>query len=260
MPFTLSHSAAVLPILRSKYFSATGLIIGTMAPDFEYFLRMNVQGIYGHTIAGIFYFDIPVALILAFLFHNVVKQNLIDSMPAFFQARFSEVRNFNFREYFKDHKLIFIWSVILGTVTHIIWDGFTHQRQFFVQALPGIYEGRVVPFMGAKYPLWYALQYMSTIVGGVIVGAYVLLMKKVPGSYSRISIAYWLLLVLIVAALVALRMQFKVINEKYVVLVISSISAFCIGITILGLIKFPRKAAATITAKDGQEITMGSDR
>jgi hypothetical protein len=218
-----------------------------MAPDFEYFLRMNVQGIYGHTIAGIFYFDIPVALILAFLFHSVVKKNLIDSMPVFFQSRFSEVRHSNFREYFKDHKLIFIGSVILGTATHIIWDGFTHQRQFFVEAFPQIYEGRTIPFLGAKYPLWYALQFMSTIVGGTILTVYVLFMKPAPGSYQRISILYWVLLALIITVTVAIRMQFKVINEMYVVLVISTISAFCIGITILGLASFRRHSAGTLS-------------
>ena len=36
-----------------------------MVPDFEYFIRMNVKGIYGHTFWGLFYFDIPVALLIA---------------------------------------------------------------------------------------------------------------------------------------------------------------------------------------------------
>ncbi len=253
MPFTVSHSAAVLPLLRSRYFSATGLIIGSMAPDFEYFFRMNVQGIYGHTIAGIFYFDVPVSLFLAFLFHSVVKQNLIDSMPVFFQSRFHEVRHFDFRKYFSDHKMAFFLSVILGTVTHIVWDGFTHQHQFFVKALPQIYEGRTVPFRGGNYPLWYALQQISTAVGGVAVVFYVLTMKRQEGTYGRMSWLYWILLLIMIVAIVYLRMTyFESLNEKYVVVVISIISAFCIGVTILGLIPF-RKS-------NGQKISVGSDR
>ncbi|HZY79995.1 MAG TPA: DUF4184 family protein [Cyclobacteriaceae bacterium] len=238
MPFTLSHSAAVLPVLRSKYFSATGLIIGTMAPDFEYFFRMNVQGIYGHTLWGILYFDVPVSLVLALLFHGVVKKNLIDQLPVFFQSRFQAVRNFDFYSYIRSHKLIFIYSVIIGTATHIIWDGFTHQRQYFVQALPQIYEGTTVPFMGVDYPLWYALQGISTVVGGLLILWYVFRMKQVEGEYNRPGIAYWLLLAVIVAVITYVRMQFAYNNLKYVVTIITACSAFCIGITILGLIPF----------------------
>jgi hypothetical protein len=238
MPFTLSHSAAVLPFLRSKYFSATGLIIGTMAPDFEYFFRMNVQGIYGHTLLGILYFDLPVSFFLAFLFHGVVKKNLIDQLPVFFQARFQAVRNLNFPAYLKDHWMFFIISVVIGTLTHIAWDGFTHQRQFFVQALPQIYEGRSISFMGVDYPLWYALQAISTVVGGIIVAWYVLRMKPEDGEYNRPRVGYWLALAVIVAAITWLRMQFAFNNLKYVVSIITACSAFCIGITILGLIPF----------------------
>src|SRR5690348_10905787 len=110
MPFTLSHTAAVLPFLKSRYFSATGLIAGAMAPDFEYFIRMNIQGIYGHIFWGLFYFDLPVSFAIALLFHLVAKKNLIDNLPYFFQSRFHEVREFDFVRYLKDHKMIFIVS------------------------------------------------------------------------------------------------------------------------------------------------------
>lgn len=245
MPFTLSHSAAVVPLLRSRNFSATGLIIGSMAPDFEYFFRMNVKGIYGHTLPGIFYFDLPVAFLLAFLFHGIAKKNLIDSLPYFLQSRFREARDCDFFSYLKDHKMIFIWSAILGTVTHIIWDGFTHHKQFGVQALPMIYEGRTVGFMGVDYPLWYVLQHVSTYVGGAILIVYVLRMKPVAGILYKPVIGYWILLILMVATITCVRMQFNYGNLWYVVLAITLCSAFCISITILGLIPFKKRDIAS---------------
>jgi hypothetical protein len=39
MPFTLSHQPFFLPFLKIKKLSATALIIGSMSPDFEYFLE-----------------------------------------------------------------------------------------------------------------------------------------------------------------------------------------------------------------------------
>jgi len=241
MPFTLSHSAAVLPFLRSRYFSATGLVVGTMAPDFEYFFRMNIQGIYGHTLLGIFYFDIPVSLMLAILFHGIVKKNLIDNLPYFLQSRFREARTIDFGSYLKDHKLIFILSVILGTITHIVWDGFTHDRQFFVKALPLIYKGRTVDFLGAHYPLWYVLQQVSTLIGLMILAVFVFKMKPQQGQLYKPVAWYWIMLILVIAAITWVRMQSVHGDQWSVILIITIVSAFCIGITILGLVPFRKE-------------------
>ena len=80
MPFTAAHPAIVLPLIKRnpRMVSATGLIAGSLAPDFEYFLKLSVNGVHGHTLWGLIYFDIPVAAFLAVLFHALVKNNLID--------------------------------------------------------------------------------------------------------------------------------------------------------------------------------------
>jgi len=244
MPFTPCHSVVVLPFARSKYLSATGLVIGTMVPDFEYFFRMDVYGIYGHTILGIFYFDLPVAILLAFIFHLVVKKNLIDNLPGFLQSRFQEIRNSDFVGYVKKHKLDFVISIILGTATHIIWDGFTHRRGIFVQVLPGIYDGTTIDFRGMHLPLWYALQQISTIVGGAILVVYILMMKPAAGTYNRPRALYWILLTVIIAIITFIRMQRPIDNERMVMIVITIIASFCIGITILGLIPSFRRRNA----------------
>lgn len=237
MPFTLSHSAAVLPFLNNRRLSATGLVIGAMAPDFEYFFRMNVTGIYGHTVAGVFYFDLPVSIALAFIFHLVVKRNLIDNLPVFLQCRFEVVRAFDFTSYFRCHYFAFAASTIIGAATHIVWDGFTHERQFFVQALPSIYEGRVFVINGAHYPLWYVLQHVSTAVGGILLTWYVWKMPEGEGTFPKPKLWYWIALGCMMAGITYVRMQFPFQNLANVVLVITLISSFCIGITILGLAK-----------------------
>src|SRR5665647_2066569 len=72
MPFTFSHPAIVLPAtyLPKKWHSLSALIMGSMTPDFEYFIRMKDASKYGHTWTGVFWFDIPMGLLLIFLFHN----------------------------------------------------------------------------------------------------------------------------------------------------------------------------------------------
>ena len=53
MPFTPAHTALVLPFIQKRYLSATGLIAGSVAPDFEYFFKMSTNGVHGHTIPGL---------------------------------------------------------------------------------------------------------------------------------------------------------------------------------------------------------------
>jgi hypothetical protein len=79
MPFTFSHPAILIPlrVLPKNLFSITGLVIGSLIPDFEYFLRLKLKSDHSHTLSGIFWFDLPVSLFFCFIFHLIVrKQNL----------------------------------------------------------------------------------------------------------------------------------------------------------------------------------------
>ena len=110
MPFTPAHPAIILPLIRWRYFSATGLIVGSLSPDFEYFFKMSVDSIHSHSRMGLFYFDLPVTIVLALLFHQLVKVNLIGNLPAFLQKRFQDTLHFNFLKYLKRNWWIFLYS------------------------------------------------------------------------------------------------------------------------------------------------------
>jgi hypothetical protein len=102
MPFTFSHAAIVLPLrlLPKKWFSLTALVIGSLTPDFEYFIRMKVQSNFSHTILGVFWFDLPFGILLAFLFHNIVRNSLFENLPLPLRSRFIAFNKFNWNRYF----------------------------------------------------------------------------------------------------------------------------------------------------------------
>ncbi|OHX65615.1 DUF4184 family protein [Flammeovirga pacifica] len=52
MPLTFAHPAFVLFLKKNKYLSITALIIGSVIPDFEHFLILDISKKYGHTIGG----------------------------------------------------------------------------------------------------------------------------------------------------------------------------------------------------------------
>ncbi|RKZ85433.1 MAG: hypothetical protein DRR19_16380 [Candidatus Parabeggiatoa sp. nov. 1] len=61
MPFTLSHPAAAVPLARGGLV-LSALVVGSMSPDFLYFLCLSTQYQFGHTFIGVFVFDIPTGL------------------------------------------------------------------------------------------------------------------------------------------------------------------------------------------------------
>jgi hypothetical protein len=246
MPFTPAHPALVLPLIRWRYVSATALVIGSMAPDFEYFFKMSVNGAHGHTLWGALYFDLPVTFLLAWLFHAVVKRNAIHNLPVFLQRKFQDTLALDFMDYFKSHVVIFILSAWFGALSHILWDNFTHNDGYFAGIIPA-YKTVVVPYEGVKYPLFYALQNISSGVGLTVVLLYVLLKKPTdttaPILYSP-RIAYWLLLAAIMSAVVALRFSIRSSDYDLGNAVVTTVSGLVVALVLCGWINFKNKASS----------------
>ena len=169
MPFTFSHPAIILPLtfLPKKWFSLTGLVIGSLTPDFEYFLRMRIKSNYSHTIDGLFWFDIPLGLLLAFVFHNIVRDSLFDNLPLGLKSKFLSFRKFDWNSHFKKNWLVVIISIFIGAVSHIFWDSFTHDHGYFVQTIPNL--ANTVNIFTLKIPILKILQHSSTLVGGLVI-------------------------------------------------------------------------------------------
>src|SRR5262245_44725270 len=71
MPFTIAHSAVALPVLRwlRAPYAASALVVGTMAPDFEYFLRLRPFASISHTLPGLLVFCLPAGAAVLAAFH-----------------------------------------------------------------------------------------------------------------------------------------------------------------------------------------------
>src|SRR5690625_7567658 len=94
MPFTFSHPAIVLPLtfLPRQWFSLTGLVIGSLTPDFEYFLRMRIKSNYSHTIDGLVWFDVPLGRSLPFIFHNIDGERSFANLPTVIKQKLSAIQ------------------------------------------------------------------------------------------------------------------------------------------------------------------------
>jgi hypothetical protein len=231
LPFTFSHPAIILPLLlfRRRWFSLTGLIIGSLTPDFEYFLRMKIEGGFSHSIIGVFLFDLPFGIFLAFLFHNIIRNNLFNNLPLFLASRVSIFKQFNWNLYFKKNWLIVIISTLIGAFSHIFWDSFTHENKYFVNLIPLLKN--TVEFVGFQMPIFKILQHLSTLIGGIIIGYAIFKLPVNHNLKGSLSISYWSVLTGVTFTIIAIRLLTGLDYKLYPHVIATSISAFIIALT-----------------------------
>ena len=103
------------------------MILGSMAPDFEYFLRGRPYGIYGHTLLGIILFDLPLVVAVYFMGKYLVQPAISPYLPYAFQPK--QLRSYNRIS----AAFIFVYSALFGVLSHIMWDSFTHGDRAMVK-------------------------------------------------------------------------------------------------------------------------------
>jgi hypothetical protein len=232
MPFTFSHPAIVLPLtfLPKKWFSLTGLVIGSLSPDFEYFLRMKVQSNYSHTIAGLFWFDLPLGLLLAFIFHNIVRNRLFENLPIILKSRLLVFKSFDWNNHFIKHWLIVIVSLLVGTTSHIFWDSFTHEQGYFVKTIPVL--ANTINCFCNQLPMFKLMQHSSTIIGGIIIVAALLKLPKDSKMFGKISLKYWVISLGLTFVIISLRLLNGLDCKSYGHLAVTAISAGLISLVL----------------------------
>jgi hypothetical protein len=146
----------------------SALVVGTFAPDFEYFLQLMPRGGFGHTLRGVFVLDLPLALLVLWVFQGYLKVPLTQLLPDGFQRRVApylgEFRFFGWRRF-----AVIVASILLGIATHLLWDSFTHPTMWLYHHWLFLSRTVRLPLLGtAEYCK--VFQHASTVFGiGVLV-------------------------------------------------------------------------------------------
>jgi hypothetical protein len=170
MPFTLSHAAAAWPFRRSRLeFSA--LLTGCFVPDAPYFLFLIPHGFHGHTLRGMFEFDLPVGLVALWVFHAFVKRPASLLLPAGFRRRLnSDGDSFSFWP--PSHFALIVLSILVGTATHLFWDSFTHQSRWGYRHWSFLRIGVHLPVLG-NTQMYKLFQYGSSVFGLIFLAIWI---------------------------------------------------------------------------------------
>jgi len=190
MPFTVSHIAAVLPgyrpLTRAHVFTAA--VIGSMVPDFG----LLVPGVSGyvprwqtHSLPALITFCLPMGLMVYWLTMLLLRPAILEVLPdrAYLRLKAGPAP--------PSILSLPAWAkasaaLLLGAITHLIWDGFTHENARGVRMFPLLTD--YVPEMGHSLHLWRWLQYGSSVFGLVVVAwALVVWMRHAPAPDAPVA-------------------------------------------------------------------------
>lgn len=212
MPFTFSHPAIALPLkaVKPKWFSTTGLVVGSIAPDFVYFLKMGGNADFGHTLAGIFILDIPLAFFIAIAFHHWVRNVLILHFPAPLDKKYSNFLDYDFLSYIKKHWMLFMASSVVGILSHLFWDDFTKPDGFVYYLAPSFFSQKVN--IGPVNTSLHMLIERTGSVIGLVFLIWVIWRKEHPEVFfipfsPRRKFAFWLCVFISAAIVTAAKLM-----------------------------------------------------
>ena len=157
MPFTLSHAVLASPLskLSKGHLPVAALAIGCMTPDLHRLFTQETIAL-THQWSGILFPNLPIGLffcLLWYLIYRPVSYRFLGIKDPIKISNFDDAVGFI---------LMNCFAIILGTATHLIWDGLTHLdfRTFAFKDL----LAQDISLFGLHYPLHFILQIASSIL------------------------------------------------------------------------------------------------
>ncbi|WP_203817533.1 DUF4184 family protein [Paractinoplanes ferrugineus] len=185
VPFTGSHPAAVLPLLRPLRrlgVPPAALVVGSLAPDLPFFVTVTSLTALTHSTAGVGTIDLVIGAV-AYAGWQLVGRPalgvLLPGRPAPVTGSPAGGRGAAWWR----RALAVALGLVVGAGTHLIWDSFTHAGMWGVRRVPWLAES-FGPLPGYEWA-----QYASSLAG-----LSVLAVRCAPGSsatWSRRTYRAW---------------------------------------------------------------------
>jgi Domain of unknown function (DUF4184) len=151
MPFTLAHPIAIIPFWYAsrRHLDFTALCLGSMSPDLDRFIPIIPEG--GHTLRGIIAIDLPWAILLLLILRWVIAKPFMALLPHYLASCLARPA--------LPSVFTGILSIIIGALSHLVWDSFTHANGWFVN-----HYSFLQTIIG-RWPLYELLQHGCGVAG-----------------------------------------------------------------------------------------------
>lgn len=192
MPFTPSHAVIALPFVRTPLLPAA-IAIGAMTPDLPLFVRgtpLTYQATHTNVLL-----TAVVAFALLALWYLVLRPSVRELAPTSLARRMpaewdatgaAALRRIAPGQRAAITALWVVLSLVLGVVSHIVWDAFTHENRAGVSLIPAL-DRQWGPLLGYKW-----LQYGSSVLGVLILAIAGLLWsrRRTPAAFAPVLPAW----------------------------------------------------------------------
>lgn len=165
MPFTGSHPAAVLPLLRTPL-PASALVAGSIAPDIPFYLPLELPWA-THTAVAVVTVDVLLGGLAWALWHALLAPAAASASPTGLRGRISGVP-LGLRRRLRSVRAggLVLLALVCGAGIHVLVDEFTHPGRWGATHLPVLAEAWG-PLPGVRW-----LDYALGVVGGVVLLAW----------------------------------------------------------------------------------------
>jgi len=147
-------------------------MIGSMAPDFGYFFSLESSRLVTHSFSGLLVFALPVGLFVWLFYVHILEKATITLLGDSWHTRFARTEAMT-------PALIAraCIAIVVGAVTHILWDAFTHRGTFATNAVPAL----LGPTPGVRWlPIYHLLHGLSSVVGLVVLALWAHGLRRQP--------------------------------------------------------------------------------
>jgi hypothetical protein len=164
MPFTISHTAVVLPFARllARWQLLSAAVIGAMVPDFRIFFP-GLPRVESHSAVALLTFCLPVGLSTYWMFQLLIKTPMVEVLPDGPYARWrpfvAEANVRSVRQW-----LLAAGGILAGALTHLIWDAFTHDGGRGVRMFPML-DDSIIDIGSRHVPAIYVMQDLGSLIG-----------------------------------------------------------------------------------------------
>jgi len=186
VPFTVSHAAVVWPFARTlnRRRLLSAVVIGSMVPDFGMFLPWRLIRWETHSAMALLNFCLPMGLASYWIFQRLVRTPMLEllSEPAYSRARAAPGPDLGSLR----HWLYVACGILLGAVSHLVWDGFTHEGARGVRMIPALDDPMLD--VGGHHLLGFKLlQHASSLLGLAMVLWWALRLLRASGGQESMS-------------------------------------------------------------------------
>lgn len=202
MPFTPSHAVVALPFIRTPLVPAA-IAIGAMTPDLPLFVRgFGVNYAFTHTPGNVAW-TMVIAFGLFMLWRVVLRPVATELSPDWMARRQPTEWQMPVADAVNDalgvgrrwtHAVLLVASLLIGVLSHIVWDAFTHEGRWGIDLLPVLGDAWG-PLPGHTW-----LQHGSSILGLLLLAGWALwwLRRAEPRAHAHrttwswVRVVWWL--------------------------------------------------------------------